>query len=402
MKKIIAVMLSLVMAVLMSVTAFAAPLENTGVLSFDENGKFKIMVIADPQDGHPTKVSMINFICEALDSEKPDLVVFLGDNVCKDAENFESYDELLTPLTDRGVPFTFVYGNHDDESAPNFSKEDILKNYQKYDGCLAYDADPSLHGCATHNLPIMSSDGSKVAFNLWLFDSGDYVNDENGNHKSASGITYYDCVRKDQIEWYKSVSAHLEEENGGLVPSLAFQHIITQEAMQNVFFDSSVKGESKLWYNFSDGKSSSIFPNVANIDGIMMERPCPSFDNEGEWDAFVERGDVMAVFTGHDHVNNFTTTVDGIDAVSVSGSTYNSYGKDYLRGVKIINLDESKPFEYEAHTLYVFDLALKDGSTIPGNDGMSKTDYVIAKGMNKFLTVLMKMLNVIFAVGRFF
>lgn len=402
MKKFIAVILSLVMTVLMCVTAFAANTEKDNyTLQFDENGKFKIMVIADPQDGHPTKVSMINFINEALDAEQPDVVVFLGDNVCKDSENIESYHELLDPLVERGIPFTFVYGNHDDESAPNLTKEDILEIYQQFLGCLAYDADPDLHGCATHNLPILSSDGSKVAFNMWMFDSGDYVNDENGNHK-VNGITYYDCVRKDQIEWYQNVSKQLEEENGGLVPSLVFQHIITQEAMQNIFFDTPVKGNTNLTYNFTNGKYSSIFPNVANIDGIMMERPCPSFDNDGEWDALVERGDVMAVFTGHDHVNNFTTTVDGIDAVAVAGATYNSYGKDYLRGAKIITLDENKPFEYEAHTLYAYELALKDGSSIPGHDGMTKADYVFAKGMNIFLTALMKILNIVFIMGRLF
>lgn len=401
MKKIISVILAVVMSLCLCVPAFAANPQSDYTLQFDENGKFKIMVIADPQDGHPTKVSMLNFISEALDAEQPDIVVFLGDNVCKDSENIESYEELLTPLVERGVPFTFVYGNHDDESAPNLSKEDILSIYQQFPGCLAYDADPDLHGCATHNLPILSSDGSKVAFNMWMFDSGDYVNDENGKHK-VNGITYYDCVREDQIEWYKNVSAELESENGSLVPSLVFQHIITQEAMQNIFFDTPVKGNTSLTYNFSNGKYSSIFPNVANIDGIMMERPCPSFDNDGEWDALVERGDVMAVFTGHDHINNFTTTVAGIDAVAVSGATYNSYGKDYLRGVKIINIDENKPFEYEAHTLYVFDLALKDGSTIPGHDGMTKADYVFAKGMNRFLTALMKILNVVFIMGRLF
>ena len=108
MKKIIAVILAVVMSLCLCVPAFAANPQIDYTLRFDENGKFKIMVIADPQDGHPTKVSMINFISEALDAEQPDIVVFLGDNVCKDSENIESYSELLTPLVERGVPFTFV------------------------------------------------------------------------------------------------------------------------------------------------------------------------------------------------------------------------------------------------------------------------------------------------------
>ena len=156
--------------------------------------------------------------------------MFLGDNIMSPEDGtvesyWKGYDEVFPILESKGVPFTFVFGNHDDESAPTVTKEEMLKKYQSYDGCLAYDTDPSLHGCATHNLPILSSDGKKVAYNLWMFDSGDYVFYENGKRRG------YDCVRADQLAWYKAESATLKAANGGeAVPSLAFQHIIPQEA----------------------------------------------------------------------------------------------------------------------------------------------------------------------------
>ena len=138
---------------------------------------------------------------------------------------WKGYDEVFPILESKGVPFTFVFGNHDDESAPTVTKEEMLKKYQSYEGCLAYDADPALHGCATHNLPILSSDGKKVAYNLWMFDSGDYVFYENGKRRG------YDCVRADQIEWYKAESAKLKAANGGFINATDCADYLTKKGM---------------------------------------------------------------------------------------------------------------------------------------------------------------------------
>ena len=45
------------------------------------NGKFRIMQIADVQDTQNTSDATIRFIREALEATKPDLVVFTGDQI---------------------------------------------------------------------------------------------------------------------------------------------------------------------------------------------------------------------------------------------------------------------------------------------------------------------------------
>ena len=62
-----------------------------------------------------------------------------------------------------------------------------------------------------------------------MFDSGNYVSDENGKRLG------YDCVREDQIEWYKSRSKQLEKAAGEKVPSMAFQHIVVKEIYDVIF-----------------------------------------------------------------------------------------------------------------------------------------------------------------------
>ena len=214
MKKIISVVLAVTMLFTFVTTGFAGHKENAK-LQFNSNGKFKILCLADVQDDYPMEPAVLQFIKEALDFANPDLVVFVGDNVV--GEDLRAIDEMIAPLDERDIPFTFVFGNHDDEGG--MVKEDQLAAYQKYSECMAYDADPKLHGCATHNVPILSSDGSKVAFNVWCFDSGGSVRDENGTWLG------YDHVHADQIEWYKQTYDKLKAENNSVVVnSLVFQH----------------------------------------------------------------------------------------------------------------------------------------------------------------------------------
>lgn len=54
--------------------------EETMELKFNENGEFKILAIADTQDTDKPQKEMLEILNNALDSVKPDLVVFLGDN----------------------------------------------------------------------------------------------------------------------------------------------------------------------------------------------------------------------------------------------------------------------------------------------------------------------------------
>ncbi len=374
MKKALSILLAVVMLMSCSVLAFAGNSKN-GNLQFDENGQFKFLVFADTQDGYPHEKDFINYYNQALDKVQPDLVVFLGDIVMSakdgsDAGYWKGYDELLTPLVERNIPFTLVFGNHDEETNPNSNKEEMLAKYQTYDGCLAYDADPALHGTATHNLEILSSDGAKTAYALWLMDSGHYVIDENGEE-------YYDCVRADQLRWYEAESEKLEAANGGKVPSMMFQHIIPREVAEEVMITSKyslgIGGKDLL-----NGNSLTYLPNMFGYQsGSVLEMPCPSLDCEGQWESIVNRGDVKAVFFGHDHKNTFVANIDGVDAINVPGSTYRSYHSIVNQGAMLVTLDESDLSTYKTELIRSADLALEEGSLLPDGE-YSKADYMFA------------------------
>ena len=372
MKRVLSVLIAVLLVCTCCVPAFAA---EKRALSFGRDGKFTILVATDIHEEYPmTEVESV-FLREAVAAVQPDLVVLDGDNiVCKGTE---IYDQLLEPFVSAGVPFTYVFGNHDRECS-DLTREEQMAEYSRVGGdlCLAYDAVPELSGCGTHNLPVLSSDGSRIAFNLWMFDSGDYV--------PGKG---YDRVRRDQVDWYRETSIRLERENGGKVPSMAFQHIIAKQIFDAVFAPAS--NPDRAFRTFDDGTAFVNRVNRRAINGFLLETPCPSVLDDGQWAAFTERGDVLGCVTGHDHRNNFVVNYyNGVDLIQTSSAGHRAYGDVLSRGVRVITIDENNPWQYETHTVYESDLAQRRESDIPALTHIPRFLYVFLRWMTRLIDVV--------------
>lgn len=359
-KRILSLVLAVCMIFGMATVAFA---ENEPVLKFDENGEFKILHLADCQDGYHADPRMLAYIDAVIKEYQPDIVILGGDNtVGEEATKKDAINEIVSIFVENETYFTLVFGNHDYQQG--VSDDEALKMYQECGGqyCLAYDEVPELSGTATHNLPVYSADGSKIKFNLWMFDSGDYepmvdengeyVYDENGNLRDIG----YECVDEDQIEWYINRSNELKAETGALVPSLAFQHIVVGDVYDALFAESPVDlGVLTPKYN---GKIYSFLPKTDNFTGFLLEFPCPGVYNKGQFDAMVKQGDVAGIFSGHDHINSYETELDGIKIINTPGATYNSYAKEYLRGSRLITVKEDDPANFTSEVITVNDMVL--------------------------------------------
>lgn len=372
-KKLLSIFLAGIM------TAFVIPVfasaETETQLQFGEDGKFQIMIFSDIQDDYPVEETTIQMMNESLDKYKPDLVVYLGDNstAMGDENEHKTIECITKPCVDRNVPYAIVFGNHDGERET--SRETLLGYYQEF-GCLTTDTDPDIYGCGNSNLTILSSDGSKVAFNLWFIDSGAYNPD--------TEVGGYDYVREDQIQWYKDTAAKLKAENGGeVVPSLLFQHIIMTEVYERLYpaLPFNVGHEYTM-----NGVTYFPVPFFNRHAGIILEPCSPSYNSAGEWDAIVETGDVLATFHGHDHVNDFVATHDGIDIVNVPTVGYQSYSDAISRGAGLITLDESDLSTYEYEMIYFFDMAREEGSKLTEVEGgRSRAYYTVVRLFRKLL-----------------
>lgn len=386
-KRISALVLALCLLLGSTVCANAL---GTNSLHFDENGEFRILHICDCQDTFPAQQNMLIYIDYMLTVYEPDLVVLGGDNCIAPQEIKEdAIEELVQPFVNRKVPFTLVFGNHDAEQG--YTNEQLLEMYQRYGGeyCLAYDADPEISGTAAHNLPVFASDSNEIKFNLWMFDTGDYIRDEHGNSLG------YDSVKEDQIGWYNETYADLRELTGKRIYSLAFQHMAVGE-VYDAMFPSVPLGISPLTESYNGGKNYPVFlPDTSAFKGHIYEPPSPGVYNHGQVDAMLKNGDVLGVLFGHDHVNSYETDYEGIKLINTPGATLYTYGNELVRGSRLITINENNTDTFESEVITYNRLALEnsDFAADTGIHPISAAFYSFAGN----LLLLLKNVSAIFA-----
>ena len=380
-KRIFSAVLALVLVFGVCLSAGASSAQSP--LRFDSNGEFKIMHLTDCQDDYPATETMLKFIDAALKEYQPDIVVLGGDNsVGPDDMPREDKEaaiaELCSVFVENKTYFTLVFGNHDHQQG--VSDDEQLVWYQQYGGeyCLAYDADPDLTGTATHALPVLALDSDKTEFMLYMFDSNQYVSVNKFEDE-------YDSVNPDQIEWYKETSKAIEAQEGKKIPALAFQHIIVGDVYDALFYESSVDLGS-LTPKFN-GKTYSFLPRTNNFTGFLLEFPCPGYYNHGQFDAMVERGDVIGIFSGHDHINTFETELDGIRIINTAGATFHSYGKEMTRGMRMITVKESDTWKFETESVTINGFAL-DNADFAEDAGIVSVFAVVTESLAKVMLAL--------------
>lgn len=332
-----------------------------------KNGKFTVLQVSDAQDIQYVRKTMLRMLDKAYDSVNPDLIVLTGDNIMgnhlDDLHPLNSLtvktdddvyrgmriaiDKLISPIEKRGIPFAMIYGNHDDLN--NITKDEQADIYRTYKYCVGLDNEDETVDCDTYNIPIYGENGTDVKYNLWMFDSSwlDHEKDE-----------VFGYVKHETIEWYVKKSTELKEANDGKpVPSIMFQHIPMIETLELIEEcskkESSVKGPDGKYYKLKSCCS-----------GVMGEYPSVVTKDVGQFDAMKKCGDVKAVVFGHDHLNCFSSAVDGINFIQTSCASFRCYG-DKNRGVRVFTLYEDG--RYETEFLSYYDLC--------GNNPVTKFRY---------------------------
>ncbi|MCM1114782.1 MAG: metallophosphoesterase family protein [Clostridium sp.] len=312
------------------------------MLQFNKD-TFKIMQIADTQEGRRVSPDTIDLINAALDKAKPDLVVYSGDQIWGKTA-FKGNKELVTdvldkltkPVRSRHIPFTICFGNHDRQVG--LSNEEQFDIYKSFDYFIGESAE-GIDGVANHVIEIM--DGEELKFLLYLIDS----------HSSLE--IGYDNVHQNQIDWYRQTRDSYAEKYGRLIPSIVIQHIPLCEVFELL---TEVKKNTKgavRGFRTHANRFYVLNKDKVNPDGFMKESPADPQENSGEFAAFKEKGEVLGVYFGHDHNNSYNGKVDGIDLGYTQGAGFHVYGPGKDRGVRIIELKKNGTFD-------TYDLRFKD------------------------------------------
>lgn len=269
-------------------------------------GKLKIVQLTDihwdPQSKNCAQTAQT--IEAVLALEKPDIAMLTGD-VVTEKPGPEGWKAIIALLEKAQVPFTVMMGNHDAEVMPKQEIYDLLAQSPYF---IGEKGPATIHGCGNYVVPIYGADHKTTKALLYCIDSNDYP--------ESKDYGTYDWIHFDQVAWYRQTSARFTKENGGNpLPALAFFHIALPE------YDA--------------------IPNNGTMLGEKNEGSGASKINSGLFASFIEMGDVMGAFVGHDHDNDFIGTHYQIALAYGRVTGTDAYG-DLERGMRVIELKENE------------------------------------------------------------
>lgn len=215
--------------------ALEANHSDTLQLRVDSENNFKIVQLADLhfsvdegrcRDEHPVHETCkadpktSKFIERVLDLEKPQLVVFTGDQIMGDECRQDSLTALLkvvAPVIERKIPYAMVWGNHDDEGSLNrWELSELVKSFPySLFKISEHDTQDNSFGVGNYMHYIYGKDGNPVS-SLYFLDSHKY----SPNAKAYPG---YDWIKEEQWKYLETFEDSFSDQKRSL--SMAFFHI---------------------------------------------------------------------------------------------------------------------------------------------------------------------------------
>jgi 3',5'-cyclic AMP phosphodiesterase CpdA len=254
--------------------------------------------------------------------EQPDLVVLGGDQLTANncLHNCTEYYKILGEfLSEHGVPWATVMGNHDDmnfeseggtlnKTIPHsYTRRQLLGIDESFPLSLSKDGPSDVTGVTNYVLDILDPDTNQPAAQIFFLDSG--------------GGTLPEAIDESQVRWFQAQVAKAPN-----LPAVAFQHIPTSS------------------HRYSDACVGYHGDNVQEIqDGGIV-------------DAIVKSGRFHFLGVGHNHGNDYCCPYSSASENGVANdlffcfgrhSGYGGYG-DWQRGVRMYELLLSESVDFYA------------------------------------------------------
>jgi len=325
---------------------------NKPQLRFHPNGKFRVLMVSDFHAGEDCSPKLIRGLEALVAESRPDFVMLGGDQILEKptgAEVRAYFCRILEPILRRNLPWAAVFGNHDRECGLDIAEE--MEIYESIDGFLGEKGPEEISGVGNYSIPVLSADGSRVAYRLWAMDSHRGHEDANkvfhlpedtriSLPHTENRIINQSMPYPDQVVWYYNNSCRFEKEEGRKTPGIMFFHIMLPEFLyvhQN--------------------------PEQTNAVGMQRESLDATLFNSGLFTFALQRGDIRGFFAGHDHLNTLQGEYCGITMALDGALGYDMSAHDDLRGGRIIDLYETG--EVRTRMLYLIDLLGKEAFRDP-------------------------------------
>lgn len=345
-----------------------------GRLQFHHSGKFRVLQIADIQDGPKVSKDTVALIAASLDATRPDVVIFSGNQIAgydpAFAKSFrkrrwsedsipesaldharglvrKAIGQFTAPLADRGIPWAVTYGNHDFQCGLSNAELDGI--YREFPGCVnppsdvlpkqtAYDCEPG-----TFALPVMDVDCTRNVLGLVLVDSGDYVHGGGFGTPSPEALAFLKAL-PERIGAKSMVFQHM--------PLPEYYQVLKPVAANASFAMQGYREHANTYYVLDEERTQ---PGGYLGEGIS----CP--DRSDEFEALHEG--YIGVAAGHDHRNGFVGEHEGLLLMATPTCGFNTYGPaPAKRATRLIEFDIRHPYEPRTQLLEFGELVGKPSS----------------------------------------
>ena len=318
--------------------------DSVTIAKFDSNGKiknedFRILSTTDIHLGDDPilRKKCFDMLMRHIKDTKPDLVVLTGDIILgkyqhKDAVEFAQFMEKI------GIYWAFTFGNHEAREEKGRFKELIMKCQTTFPHCLARQGKKELFGLCNYCINILKSE-SEILKTLFFFDSGRDILDEYiAEHGVPEDMNGYDFLKNNQLNWYENKVKSLKSKYGD-VKSFMYMHIPIKE------YEYAIEQNENGEFVFTD-KCEIVY-------GGAYESVGSSAFNSGMFELIKKLDSTQAVFSGHDHVNDYCAIYDGIYLVYSQCGGYETYtieektGWDetkWIQGVTITDIKSDGEF----------------------------------------------------------
>jgi 3',5'-cyclic AMP phosphodiesterase CpdA len=342
--------------------------ENIRVLK-KEKTPFKILLMSDTHFGagflsKKTDKAAAAAVKTVAERAKADLIVVNGDMIypifafsgtTNNKKQAEYASKLMESLE---TPWTFVFGNHDQEKHSRYDKNAVADVYLRGKNCLFQKGPENIDGVGNYIIEIADPDGSLNTALVFL-DSNMYM--------KKGYLSGFDHVHDNQIEWYKEQIISVSKKEGRLVPSLMFFHLPIKEfsdAWRTLYLGRARPHTNPPINSANDAENTSSTQNQtasrsANDNEVIYH--C-GFVNEKDnyfgypktrethiFDDVLSLGSTKGMFFGHDHLNTLSLTYKGIRLTYPMSIDYLAYfgirKKNTQRGGTLIEIYDDAKFE---------------------------------------------------------
>lgn len=288
----------------------SSKIDRTTNKSAELNASFKVLQLTDLHFTYSTDVKKVSkFVTASVAYANPDLIVVTGDSLYNTSKGV--VNSLFNMLESWKIPYYFLFGNH--EFQGSYSESWFMSKLYSTEYC--YNTKKGINGESGYSDDVFTlTKNGKPFFQIYTFDTHNSIN--------IDGVTYYDTIKDDQIDFYEREAKKAKEQNAGInVPSLGFLHIPQWEIV-----DAYISNKNGILGELHESGYSKI-PELTEKNG---GNPLPFYVSYKKTSFFEKAKNLgmKGMFYGHDHANDWVGEYQGVAiGYGVKATRELQYGK---------------------------------------------------------------------------